>query len=340
MSTPLVDAETQAESGAHILVAGDRDDSLVLCDILRSEGYGVVRVYDGWAALEHVRQFSPDVVLLDQSLTGLDGVDVCRLTKSDPATRLVPVIVVSDPGVRDERIKSIEAGADEILSIPIDVGARTSERILAVRVKRYTNDLELVASVMMTLASMIEARDRYSEGHCHRMANYAAALGRRMGLAGNDLEALRRGGFLHDIGMLAIPDSVLRKETALEPHEYELIKSHTIIGESLIANMRSLRPVRVIVRHHHERLDGSGYPDGIKGDAIALPAQIVGLVDTYEAITTPRPYQAVRSGAEAIQILREQAMRGWRRHDLVEHFAGLVHQVNVATRQETHYELS
>ena len=119
MSTPLVDAETQAESGAHILVAGDRDDSLVLCDILRSEGYGVVRVYDGWAALEHVRQFSPDVVLLDQSLTGLDGVDVCRLTKSDPVTRLVPVIVVSDPGVRDERIKSIEAGADEILSIPI-----------------------------------------------------------------------------------------------------------------------------------------------------------------------------------------------------------------------------
>jgi putative two-component system response regulator len=310
MSTPLVDAETQAESGGHILVAGERDDSLVLCDILRSEGYGVVRVYDGWAALEHVRQFSPDVVLLDQSLTGLDGVDVCRLTKSDPATRLVPVIVVSDPGVRDERIKSIEAGADEILSIPIDVGALTARIRSLVRVKRYTNDLELVASVMMTLASMIEARDRYSEGHCHRMANYAAALGRRMGLAGSDLEALRRGGFLHDIGMLAIPDSVLRKETALEPHEYELIKSHTIVGESLNANMRSLRPVRVIVRHHHERLDGSGYPDGIKGDAIALPAQIVGLVDTYEAITTPRPYQAVRSGAEAIQILREQAMRG------------------------------
>jgi len=339
MSTPLIDAETQAESGAHILVAGDRDDALVLCDILRSEGYGVVRVRDGWAALEHVRQFSPDVVLLNQSLTGLDGIDVCRLTKSDPATRLIPVLVVSDPGVRDERIKGIEAGADEILSIPIDVGALTARIRSLVRVKRYTNDLELVASVMMTLASMIEARDRYSEGHCHRMANYAAALGRRMGLAGDDLEALRRGGFLHDIGMLAIPDAVLRKQTTLEPHEYELIKSHTIIGESLIANMRSLRPVRVIIRHHHERLDGSGYPDGIKGDAIALPAQIVGLVDTYEAITTPRPYQVARSGAEAIAILRDQAKRGWRRHDLVEHFAGLVHQVNIATGQEAHYEL-
>jgi len=339
MSTPVNDAETHAESGAHILVAGNRDDSMVLCDVLRSEGYVVVRVYDGWAALEHLRQFSPDVALLDQSLTGLDAIDVCRLAKSDHATRLVPVIVVSDPGCHDERIKGIEAGADELISMPVDVRELTARVRSLVRVKRYTNDLELVASVIMTLASMIEARDRYSEGHCHRMANYAAALGRRMGLVGDDLEALRRGGFLHDVGMLAIPDAVLRKQTALEPHEYELIKSHTVIGESMIANMRSLQSVRAIVRHHHERLDGSGYPDGIKGDEIVLPAQIVGLVDAYEAITTPRPYQAVRSSADAIEILRHQVKIGWRRHDLVEHFSGLVHQVNAATRQETEYEL-
>ena len=339
MSTPPRDANNRPEDSPHILVAGDREESTVLCEALRSEGYTVARVDDGWAALEHLRQFSPDVTLLDESLAGLDGVDVCRLAKSDHATRLVPVIVVSYPGSRDERIRGIEAGADDLISRPIDVGELTARIRSLVRVKRYTNDLELVASVMMTLGSMIEARDRYSEGHCHRMANYAAALGRRMGLAGEDLEALRRGGFLHDIGMLAIPDAVLRKQTALEAHEYELIKSHTVIGESMIANMRSLQSVRAIVRHHHERLDGSGYPDGIKGDAIALPAQIVGLVDAYEAITTPRPYQAVRSSADAIEILRHQAKIGWRRDDLVEHFAGLVHQVNVATRQETEYEL-
>jgi putative two-component system response regulator len=334
MSTEVPDVKTRPEEGAHILVAGDRDDSMLLCDILRREGYAVARVYDGWAALDHVRQFSPDVALLDQDLSGLDGVDVCRLAKSDPATRLVPVLLISDPGGREERIKCIEAGADELVSRPVDACELTARVRSLVRVKRYTNDLELVAAVMMTLSSMIEARDRYSEGHCHRMANYAAALGRRMGLAGDDLEALRRGSFLHDIGMLAIPDSVLGKRTALEPHEYELVKSHTVIGESLIANMRSLQPVRSIVRHHHERLDGSGYPDGIKGDAITLPAQIVGLVDTYEAITTPRPYQAARSSAEAIQILRDQVRRGWRRHDLVEEFASLVHQINAAVHPE------
>src|SRR5688572_17392328 len=338
MPTPTLHANSRPEDGAHILVAGDREDSMVLCDVLRGEGYAVAHVHDGWTALEHLRQFSPDLALLDQSLTGLDGVDVCRLAKSDHATRLVPVIVVSDPGTREERIKSIEAGADELISRPIDVGALTARVRTLVRVKRYSNDLEFVASVMMTIASMIEARDRYSEGHCHRMANYATALGRRLGLAGDDLEALRRGGFLHDIGMLAIPDAVLLKRTSLEPHEYEMVKSHTIIGESLIANMRSLQPVRAIVRHHHERLDGSGYPDGITGDSIALPAQIVGLVDAYEAITTPRPYQAVRSSADAIAILRHEVKCGWRRHDLVEHFAGLVHQVNVATHQETSYE--
>jgi putative two-component system response regulator len=315
---------TRGADYARVLVAGEQEGAALVSDMLFQEGYMVARVYDGWEALDHIREFLPDVALLDQSLRGLNGTDVCRLAKADQRTRLLPVMIVAGPEEREERLRGIEAGADELISTPIDSCELIARIRSLVRMKRYTDDLELVASVMMTLATMIEARDRYSEGHCHRMANYASALGRRLGLGGTDLEALRRGGFLHDIGMLAIPDSVLRKPSALEPHEYALVRSHTIVGESLIANMRSLQSVRCIVRHHHERLDGSGYPDGLEGDAIALPAQIVGLVDTYEALTTPRPYQVVRSPAEALDEIRLQARRGWRRHDLVEHFAELV----------------
>jgi putative two-component system response regulator len=168
----------------------------------------------------------------------------------------------------------------------------------------------------MTLAVMIEARDGCNAGHCHRMANYAAALGRALDLTADEVQALHRGGFLHDIGMLAIPDGILRKAQALEPAELELVQSHTVIGDQLCANLRSLQAVRPIVRSHHERLDGSGYPDGLRGDDIPLVAQIMTIVDIFEAVTTDRPYQA----AEAINILRRQGEQGWHRRDLVETF--------------------
>jgi cyclic di-GMP phosphodiesterase len=184
--------------------------------------------------------------------------------------------------------------------------------------KRYTDDLDSAASIIETLAEMIEARDGYTHGHCHRMANYATALGRKLGAGEEDLQALQRGGFLHDIGMLAIPDPVLRKEGKLSPEEYELVKSHTVIGDSLCGKLRSLSSVRPIVRHHHERFNGSGYPDGLRGDEIPLLAQIVGLVDVFDAVTTRRSYQQARPIDAAVEILRRQVEHGWHRHDLVE----------------------
>jgi len=307
-----------------ILAAGDSEVVALMSDLLQRERHAVARVYDGWTALDRLRQSSPDLALLDVGLPGLDGMDVCRLAKRDQVTRLIPLILISDVASREERLDSIDAGADELLSKPIDVHELIARVHALVRMKRFTDDFELVSSVMMTLATVIEARDRYSEGHCHRIANYAAALGRRIDLTSDDQEVVRRGGFLHDIGMLAVPDSVLNKPSALEPEEYALVRSHTVIGESLIANLRSLQSVRSVVRHHHEKLDGSGYPDGLRGDDIPLPAQIVGVVDVYEAVTSPRPYQQARSSANAIAMLREQVRLGWRSHDLVEHFASLV----------------
>lgn len=308
-----------------VLVVDDEPEiRTVLARLLTREGYAVEVAHDGPTALERIDTHPPDVILLDVRIPGCDGFDICRSLKRDPQTRLTPVVLVTGLTAREDRLEGLRAGADEFLTKPVDVQELLTRVRALTRVKRYTDDLDSATSIIMTLAVMIDARDGLSEGHGHRMANYATALGRRLGLTGDELQALHRGGFLHDIGMLAIPDHVLRKPAPLEPEEYELIKSHTTIGESLLGHLRSLHPVRPIVRHHHERCDGSGYPDGLRDDEIPLLAQIVGIVDVYDTLTSTRPYQPAHTPAEALAVLRDQAARGWRRPDLVEHLAASV----------------
>jgi putative two-component system response regulator len=248
------------------------------------------------------------------------------MIKENATTRLTPVILVTGLDDAELRLQGVATGADDFLTKPIDTRQLVTRVRALSRLKRYTDDLDAAGSIIQTLAVMIEARDGHTEGHCHRMANYATALGRTLGLEAAELQALHRGGFLHDIGMLAIPDSVLRKPGTIEPEEYELIKSHTIIGDRLCANLRSLQAVRPIVRHHHERLDGSGYPDQLRGEAVPLLAQIIGVVDAYDAVTTDRPYQRAQSPDDAIRVLRQHVDRGWRSPDLIEAFAHVVTQ--------------
>jgi putative two-component system response regulator len=188
------------------------------------------------------------------------------------------------------------------------------------RIKGYTDELDSAESVIVSLALTIEARDSTTEGHCQRLAQYASGLGLALGLNEDDLSALARGGFLHDVGKIGIPDAVLLKRGPLTHDEYELIKQHPVVGERLCGELRSLRKVRPIVRHHHERLDGSGYPDGLRGDAIPLLAQIIGVVDVFDALTTDRPYRAAMPIAVAAEELRSEVARGWRRESLVATF--------------------
>ena len=325
--------QTESRRPAARVVVADDDHSVaeLLRRVLEKEGYGVEVVHDGVSAVEAVRQHKPHVAICDVNMPGMTGLDVCRQLKADAATRLTPVVLVTGMAQREKRIEGLEAGADDFLTKPVDTQELLARVRTLVRIKRYTDDLDSAASLIMAMALLVEARDGNTEGHCHRMANYATALGRSLGLGEDDIAALHRGGFLHDIGMLAIPDSVLRKSGPLEPEEFELMKSHTTVGDSLCGNLRSLAAVRPIIRHHHERYDGSGYPDNLKGDDIPLLAQIMGIVDVYDAVTTRRPYQGPHSAQEALDILREQAARGWRRPDLVESFASLVHSGRLAT---------
>jgi len=304
------------------------DDEAVVAEVLRRllvrEGYTVDVCHDGQSALNAMSSVRPHVVLCDVNMPGLTGIDVCRRIKGDSNYRLTPVVMVTGQAQREARLQGLEAGADDFLAKPVDPQELLTRVRSLVRIKRYTDDLDSAASIIIAMALLIEARDGNTEGHCHRMANYATALGRALNLGEEDLQALHRGGFLHDIGMLAIPDSVLKKSGPLDPEEFELMKSHTTVGDSLCGNLRSLESVRPIIRHHHERFDGSGYPDGLAGDDIPLIAQIIGVVDVYDAVTTRRPYQGPHTPQEAVDILHGQAKRGWRRPDLVDAFAALV----------------
>jgi putative two-component system response regulator len=207
------------------------------------------------------------------------------------------------------------------------------------RLKRYTDDLDSAESIILSLALIIEARDSYTGGHCQRLAGYATALGESLSLGNDDLDALHRGGYLHDIGKIAVADTVLQKAGQLTAAEFEAMKLHTIIGERLCGNLRTLVPVRSIVRHHHERLDGTGYPDGLAGDQVPLLAQIVSIADAYDAITTTRPYRAALSPERAYDELSRDAAAGVRRQDLVEAFIALGYagRLNQLTQAATPY---
>ena len=307
-----------------LVVDDDQGVCRVFHRLLSNHGYSVVAVHDGLQALEAIRHQPPDAVLLDVGMPGIDGFEVCRRIKRDRATRLTPVILVSAVDAVENRVEGFSAGADDFLSKPTDHTELLTRVDAVVKVKRYTDDLDSAASIITTLATMIESRDGHSEGHCYRMANYATALGRRLNLDADDLQALRRGGMLHDIGMLAIPEAMIMKSGPLEPAEYDVVKTHTTVGDSLCANLRSLQSVRPIVRNHHERRDGSGYPDQLHGDEIPLLAQIIGIVDVYDAVTTRRAYQTSRSADDAIAVLRSEVGKGWRSHDLVEEFVTLI----------------
>jgi len=331
----MTSAQTDARRATtRVLVV---DDEPAVAEVLRrllvKEGYGVDVCNDGQAALNAMPAVRPHLVLCDVNMPGITGIEVCRRLKQDPIYRLTPVVMVTGQAQREARLEGLAAGADDFLAKPVDPQELLIRVRSLVRIKRYTDDLDSAASIIIAMALLIEARDGNTEGHCHRMANYAAALGRALNLSEDDLQALHRGGFLHDIGMLAIPDSVLRKTGPLAPDEFELMKSHTTVGDSLCGNLRSLDSVRPIIRHHHERYDGSGYPDGLVGDDIPLVAQIMGLVDVYDAVTTRRPYQGPHTAQEAIDILRGQVVRGWRRPDLVDAFAALVESGRLMTFQ-------
>lgn len=313
-----MDEPERAMEPGYVLVVDDaaatRD---LLTSVLTRDGHRVECADDGRAVPGFVRNRQPDLVLMDVLMPHVDGFAACVALKSDPVTRLIPVVLITGLDDSESRVRGIEAGADDFLTKPFNlVELRARVRSL-VRIKRYTDDLDSAEAAIISLALTIEARDPFTNGHCQRLAAYAGQLGAAIGLSADDLTALTRGTFLHDIGKVGIADAILLKPGPLTRDEYREMQQHTVIGDRVCSELRSLRKVRPIVRNHHERLDGSGYPDGLRGDDIPLLAQITGIVDVFDALTATRPYREALPVDAAFEVLHDEVERGWRRSDLV-----------------------
>jgi|SRR5579871_20022 len=321
-----------SNTSRRILVADDDSASRrLLTDLLKGEGHEVLAVSDGTEALAVLRDQSVDLALLDVMMPGETGFSICRQVKNDKATRFIPIVLVTGLANSNDRVLGIDVGADDFLSKPVKREELVARVRALLRMKNAVDGLEEAETVLFSLALGIEAKDPYTEGHCQRLATYAMALGKRAGMNEEQLTALRRAGIVHDIGKLGVPEYILQKPGPLTHDERLKMMEHPVIGEKICAPLRSFRPVLPIIRHHHEKLDGSGYPDGLKNGSIPLTARILTTVDIFDALTTDRPYRQASPLEDALEIMANEVKKGWWDPDLVKEFESVVLKVPVVS---------
>jgi putative two-component system response regulator len=287
-------------------------------ELLRAHNYRVIAVSNGEHAYSELCSQPVDLALLDVRMPGRTGFSVCQAVKSRPETCLVPVVLGTGLSNSEDRMHGIEVGADDFLSKRVKKEELLARVKSLVRLKRITDELENAESVLYTLARSIEAKDPYTEGHCDRLSRYTVSLAEQIDMSKEERVALRRGGILHDIGKVAVSEYVLLKPGPLDAAERRIMEEHTIIGERICAPLRTFRNVLPIIRSHHEKQDGTGYPDHLKGEEIPLTARVLQTVDIYDALTTDRPYRRAASLEGALEIMWEETNRGWWDADLVE----------------------
>jgi putative two-component system response regulator len=294
-----------------LVVEDDERVREVLTEHLSNLGYGTVEATSAEEALQVVEETTPDLVLTDVHMGAMSGVELCAKLKRDQRFQLTPVIILTGHSDLGARVAGLAAGADDFFAKPFDLLEIRTRVAALLRVKFLLDQLERAESVITTLGLTIEARDPYTAGHCERLARYAVSLGRALGVDEAMLKALWLGGFLHDLGKIAVPDRILLKNGPLQVEERAVIQTHPVVGADLVREMRTLDGVRPIIRHHHERYDGSGYPDGLNGKGIPLGARIMAVVDVYDALRTERPYKPPLSHQKAVAILLRETEAGY-----------------------------
>ncbi|QQE66834.1 metal-dependent phosphohydrolase [Leptolyngbya sp. BL0902] len=310
-----------------VLVVDDHVPSrMTAVALLAVDGYHVEQADCGHAALSRIAQCPPDLIVLDVMMPGLDGYEVCRRLKRNDATRLIPIIFVTALEDREARLKGIEAGGDDFITKPFDALELSARARSLIHQKRLNEDLDHAEKVLFSIARTIESRDPNTGDHCERLVTLAQEFGQYLKLPPQHIRNLAWAGYLHDIGKVGIPDDILLKAGPFTPAERAIMEQHVLIGESICQPLRTLGGVVPIIRHHHERWDGSGYPDGLTGDAIPRLAQVFQLIDIFDALTHARPYKPAFSIEESLAILAQEVERGWRDPALVRQFAHFLKQ--------------
>src|SRR5579863_3330431 len=315
-----------------ILVVDDQPSIAgLMSQLLSIRGYDVVTAANAEEAEAEIRRQLPDLILSDVMMPGKSGYELCRELKDNPATRLIPFVLITGLSDSSDKVRGIEAGADDFLNKPVLAEELIARVKSLLRLKEFTDELETADSVLCTLGLIVEGRDPYTEGHCERLAVRAADLGRHLGMDEDSLIALKRGGYLHDLGKIAVPDEILKKGSDLTPEEWAVMKMHPVTGENICRPLRSLHLVLPIIRHHHEHSDGSGYPDGLTSSEIPMLPRVLQVVDVYDALRTARSYKPPQTHEQAAQTMREEAHRGlWDAELVAEYFSMLEQKRQVA----------
>jgi putative two-component system response regulator len=316
------EAASESNQKMRILVAdGNATIRKLLRHGLANEDFEIIEASDGNEAFElATRRPEPHAILIDARIAGVDGLEVCRRLKNDMQFRTIPVIIMTTSGSSEDVAEALEAGADEFLSKPVNRAELTVRLRSITRMHKGNTEMIGAESVALSLARAVASKDGYSSGHVEQVANHAVAFGKALGMDSAELKMLRYGAILHNVGKIAIPDSILEKTGPLTPRERALFHQHPRVGCDICAPLKPLGPVLPIIRHHKEHFDGTGYPDGLRGSEIPLKAQIVGIVDVYSALTNDRPFRRAKTHEEAIEILKDRAHQGMHDPELIEKF--------------------
>ena len=315
-------------SSAKIIVVDDRPLSrMTAVDLLSLDGYQVVEAggdSQEQTIFDFIVQEKPDLVLLDIKLSKVNGFDVCAQLKQDPRTELLPVVLTAIEARREYRIKVAQIGADALLVKPLDRFELSGVVKNLLNQKRLNEGLDQTEHGLFTIAKAVESRSSDREGSCARIAELIKIFGEYLSIGAKDIDNLVFVAHLHDIGTIAIPDAVMLKTEALTPEEKEMISQHVLIGEKICRPLRNRRGVLPIIRHHHERWDGTGYPDGLSGEEIPYLAQVFQIIDIYDALTSDRPHQQAYTPEQALQIIDEETEKGWRNPLIFEQFSSFI----------------
>ncbi|MBR8827875.1 MAG: response regulator [Gomphosphaeria aponina SAG 52.96 = DSM 107014] len=308
-----------------ILVVDDHPLSRITAvDLLSLEGYEVLEAESGETAIKSIRENNPDLILLDVMMPDLDGFELCKRLKQDEKTSKIPVILMTVSEDRRWREQGMEVGADEFLSKPLERMVLSTRVKSLIEQKRLNEGLDQTEQVLFLIAKAIENRYSLGDDFSRKLADLVRAFALYLQLSPGDIQSLIYAANLHDIGTVGIPDSIMLKQGKLTAEEREIIKQHVLIGEQICQPLRARRGILPIIRHHHERWDGKGYPDGLMGSEIPFLAQVFQIVDIYDALTSKRPYKKAFSSEEALEIIAEEAKEGWRNTQLVEQFIAFI----------------